>query len=38
MAMSSGASRLAGISAGVGLTPDNLFGEPDQHPLCPMIS
>jgi hypothetical protein len=32
-----GQSRLAGISAGVGLTPDDLLGEPDQHPLCPMI-
>jgi len=30
-------SRLAGTSAGVGLAPDDLFAEPDQHPLCPMI-
>ena len=36
-ANASGASRLAGISAGVGLTLDDLFGQPNQHPSCAVI-
>jgi hypothetical protein len=36
-ATASGVVGLAGISARVGLTLDDLFGESNQHPFCPMI-
>ena len=32
-----GVIQLAGIPATVGLPFDNLLGQMDQHPLCPMI-